>query len=74
MVMLAVKLDRVKEIIISKHETGEREAVSIHTITNSAGRTASYTSVILEWEVMKKEYAGMTPKDRRLAELHDKDA
>ena len=74
MVMPAVKLDPVKEII-KKYDAGKREAISSHTITNSAGRSATYTLVILEREVLKKKKrAKMTPEDRKLAELHDKDA
>ena len=73
MVMPAVKLERVKEII-EKYEAGELEAISTHTITNNSGKSASYTLVILERDVLKKKYARMTPEARRLAELHDKDA
>ena len=73
MVMPAVKLERVKEII-EKYEAGKRDAISTHTMTNDAGRSTSYTLVVLEREVLKKKYAKMTPEARRLAELHDKDA
>lgn len=73
MVMPAVKLERVKEII-EKYEAGKREAISTHTMTNDAGRSTSYTLVVLEREVLKKKYSKMTPEARRLAELHDKDA
>ncbi len=73
LVMPAVKLDPVKDIL-KKYEAGEREAVSAHTITNSAGRSTTYTLVILKKVVLKKEYAGMTPEHRRLADLHDDDA
>ena len=73
MVTTAVHLDPVREII-KKYEAGEREAVSTHAGTNCAGRSISYMLVILERGVLKKEYAGMTPGDRKLAKLHDKDA
>ena len=73
LVMPAVRLARIKGAI-KEYGAGERGAVSTHAMTNSAGRSASYTLAILEREAREKKYAGMTPEDRRLAELHDKDA
>lgn len=73
LVMPAVKLARIKGAI-KEYDSGERDAVSAHAITNSAGRSSSYTLAILKREDLEKRYAGMTPEDRRLADLHDKDA
>ena len=73
LVMPAVNMARIKGAI-KEYGVGERGAVSAHAITNGTGRSASYTLVILEREAREKRYAGMTPEDRRLAELHDKDA
>lgn len=73
LVMPAVRLARIKGAI-KEYGAGERGAVSTHAITNGTGRSASYTLAILEREAREKRYAKMTPEDRRLAELHDKDA
>ena len=73
LVMPAVKLDPVKEII-KKYEAREREAVSAHTITNSAGRSTTYTLAILEREALEKKYTTMSQEERKLADLHDDDA
>ena len=73
LVMPAVRLARIKGAI-KEYGAGERDAVSAHTMTNSAGRSASYTLAILEREDLERKYAKMSQEDRRLADLHDKDA
>ena len=74
LVMPAVKLEPVKDIL-KKYEVGEREAVSAHTITNSAGRSTTYTLAILEeGGSVRKKYAKMSQEERKLADLHDDDA
>ena len=56
----AVRPARIKGAV-KECGAGERGAASAHTVTDSAGRSASYTPAILERGAREKRHAGMTP-------------